>query len=63
MNPAVNAIVALRPRADLLAEADAADATPATGPLHGLPHAVKDLAATAGIVTTLGSPLFAAENH
>lgn len=59
VNPAVNAIVALRSRTDLLAEADVADARPATGPLHGLPHAVKDLAATAGITTTLGSPLFA----
>ncbi len=63
VNPAVNAIVALRPRAALLAQADAADATLAsgapTGPLHGLPHAVKDLAATTDIATTLGSPLFA----
>jgi amidase len=29
------------------------------GPLHGLPIAVKDLAETAGIRTTFGSPLFA----
>ena len=29
------------------------------GPLHGLPWAVKDLALTAGIVTSFGSPLFA----
>ncbi len=58
-NPAVNAIVALRPRAALLAQAEAADATTPAGPLHGLPHAVKDLAATTDMPTTLGSPLFA----
>ena len=28
------------------------------GPLHGFPHAVKDLELTAGIRTTFGSPLF-----
>ncbi len=28
------------------------------GWMHGMPHAVKDLAATAGIRTTFGSPLF-----
>lgn len=62
-NPAVNAIVSLRPRAELLAEADAADAAvargEATGPLHGLPQAIKDLAVTRGLRTTFGSPLFA----
>jgi len=64
VNPAVNAIVALRPRDALLAQADAADAADAqtgqaTGWMHGLPHAVKDLAATTDIPTSLGSPLFA----
>ncbi len=65
VNPAVNAIVALRPRDVLLAQADAADADAdaqtgqATGWMHGLPHAVKDLAATTDIPTSLGSPLFA----
>jgi amidase len=62
-NPRVNAIVSLRPRDELLAEADQADAAvargEATGPLHGLPQAIKDLAATRGLRTTLGSPLFA----
>jgi amidase len=45
-----------------LAEAEAADREfkerGPLGPLHGLPHAVKDLSATAGIRTTQGSPLF-----
>jgi amidase len=63
INPAVNAIVSLRPRDVLLAEADAADAQIARGEIkgwmHGLPHAVKDLAHTKGLRTTLGSPLFA----
>jgi amidase len=58
VNPGLNAIVALRPRAALLAEAEAADRAPRAGWLHGLPLAVKDLAATAGIETTWGSPLF-----
>ncbi|GJD48395.1 Acylamidase [Methylobacterium crusticola] len=61
-NPAANAIVSLRDPAILLAEAEAADRALAAdgprGPLHGLPHAVKDLSATAGIATTQGSPLF-----
>ncbi len=63
VNGAVNAIVSLRAPAALLAEADACDADLAAGrwrgPLHGFPHAVKDLAATRGLRTTWGSPLFA----
>jgi amidase len=57
LNPALNAIISPRPRADVLAEARAAD--PGGGLLAGLPIAVKDLVATAGIRTTWGSPLFA----
>ncbi|MCK8785291.1 amidase [Roseomonas sp. NAR14] len=63
LNPAVNAIVSLRPREALLAEAGEADAALARGEdrgwMHGLPHAVKDLAETRGLRTTRGSPLFA----
>lgn len=59
VNPAVNAIVALRERDALMAEARAADQGPRRGPLHGLPIAVKDLVNTAGIASTQGSPLLA----
>lgn len=62
LNPLVNAIVALRPREDLLREAAASDrplaAGEPVGPLHGLPWAVKDLEDTKGIASTYGSPLF-----
>ena len=62
VNPAVNAIVALQPRETLLAQADERDRQLARGEscgwMHGFPLAVKDLAQTAGIVTTLGSPIF-----
>ncbi|MEL6452625.1 MAG: amidase [Pseudomonadota bacterium] len=58
-NGAINAIVALRDRDTLMAEARAADAQPAKGWLHGIPVAVKDLADVAGLRTTMGSPLFA----
>ncbi len=58
-NPLINAIVSLRPREVLLAEARAMDRGPRRGLLHGLPVAVKDLVATQGLRTTWGSPLFA----
>jgi amidase len=62
LNPAVNAIVSLQPGDDLREQARKRDAQLARGeycgPLHGFPVAIKDLEATAGIRTTLGSPLF-----
>lgn len=63
INPAVNAIVSLRSREAIMAEAHVADEMISRGeimgPLHGLPQAVKDLANTRGLRTTFGSPLFA----
>jgi amidase len=61
LNPKVNAIVALQDRGELLAQARERDAQLARGesmgPLHGFPHAVKDLQAVKGIRTTMGSPI------
>jgi amidase len=62
VNPTVNAICTLVDDQRLLAQARAADALAAKraplGPLHGFPHAVKDLVNTAGIKTTQGSPIY-----
>jgi amidase len=58
-NPRLNAIVSLRSRNDLIAEAEAADGAGPTGPLWGLPLAVKDMVATKDIRTTWGSPVYA----
>ena len=61
LNPEVNAIVALQDRAALLAQARERDTQLARGqsmgPMHGLPHAVKDLQAVKGIRMTMGSPI------
>jgi len=62
VNPTVNAIVtfALDRAHDDATRADAAHARgESLGPLHGLPIAHKDLADTAGIRTTMGSPILA----
>src|SRR5262249_12954302 len=58
INPSVNAIVNLRARSELLAEAAEKDRLLQSGNyqgwMHGFPHAVKDLADVAGIKTTFG---------
>ncbi len=59
VNPQINAIAALRDHNALMAEARALDDAQPTGPLFGLPLAIKDLQATKGITTTWGSPLYA----
>jgi amidase len=62
VNPAINAVVSMPPREALLAEAAGADERQARGaalgPLHGLPHAVKDLQAVKGLRFTQGSPIY-----
>lgn len=62
INPQLNAIVTLAEE-QAIARAAAADEAAAHGEirgiLHGLPIAIKDLADTAGIRTTHGSPLYA----
>ncbi|WPZ23271.1 amidase [Sulfitobacter faviae] len=60
VNGRVNAVVSLRDSDALLAEAEAADAAPRKGWLHGIPMAIKDLADAEGLPTSQGSPLFGA---
>jgi amidase len=59
LNPKVNAIVDLQDRAGLLVQAGERDAQLARGelmgPLHGFPHAVKDLVPVKGLRMTMGS--------
>ncbi|WP_293905434.1 amidase [Phenylobacterium sp.] len=62
LNPAANAVVALQDRDGLLSQARDRDAQLARGgpigPLHGFPHAMKDLQPVKGIRFTRGSPIF-----
>ena len=62
INPKVNAICTLVDEDSLLQQARKPTSDwgnrPGVGPLHGLPHAVKDLVPTAGIRTTYGSPMY-----
>ncbi len=61
INPRVNAIVALQDDDGLMAQARERDEQLARGenmgPLHGLPHAVKDLSPVKGLPMTMGSPI------
>lgn len=67
VNPTFNAIVSLKDRAALMREAAGADedraAGRARGWLHGVPMAIKDLAAAEGTPKSQGSPLYAAEGN
>ena len=62
-NGVYNAIVSLQPEQDLLKQAQEADDELAAGNYrgwkHGMPHAVKDLAAVGGMRHTSGSLLYA----
>ncbi len=62
LNPAVNAIVGMQDHELSLATARERDEQLARGEylgwMHGLPHAVKDLAAAKGLPMTMGSPIY-----
>ena len=62
-NPTYNAIVSRVSDDILLEEAKEADAALAKGDywgwMHGMPHAIKDLAPVKGMLHTSGSPMFA----
>lgn len=61
INPRYQALVSLQSAESLLQQASARDVQLARGQslgwMHGMPQAIKDLASTAGIATTQGSPL------
>lgn len=62
-NPLYNAIVSLLDQDDLVAQAaqsdEALDKGEYRGWMHGLPHAIKDLADARGLESSYGSPIFA----
>jgi amidase len=60
VNPALNAVVELRPEAALrqAAAADQAIAQRVVGPLHGVPMTIKESFNVAGLHTTWGNPAF-----
>ena len=62
-NPLYNAIVSLVDDSELLQQAESADKALLKGEywgwMHGMPHAIKDLADAQGLVSTYGSPIFA----
>jgi amidase len=62
-NPVYNAIVSMADDDELIAEARRADEALAKGEyrgwMHGMPHAVKDLADAVGFPTSQGSPIYA----
>ena len=62
-NPVYNAIVSMASDDALMAEARLADSALDKGEywgwMHGMPHAVKDLASAKGLETSYGSPLYA----
>lgn len=62
-NPVYNAIISMADDQKLLDQAKLADDALAKGQywgwMHGMPHAIKDLAALKGFIHTSGSPMFA----
>jgi amidase len=62
-NPIYNAIVSMVETDDLLGQAaladEALDRGEPWGWMHGMPHAIKDLANAKGLETSMGSPIFA----
>jgi amidase len=57
VNPALNAVVELRPEA-ALRDAAAADLAVSDAPFHGVPLTIKDSFQVAGLHTTWGNPAF-----